>query len=233
MEEFRKVPNYEYSVSNMGNVRNDKTNRILQPGINSRGYYNVNLYKNGKRKNMTVHKLVANTFIANLDYKQCIDHKNNNKLDNNINNLRWATNTENSRNRNMNSNNSSGYKGVVLDKKTQKWSARITIDGIKIHIGYYTTIKEAAKARLDRARYVFGQYINACEGIQHEAKPMKIRKPKPVVVKPIELPIVKQIEKPNEKKSIQQIYENIITLKDNYKNDLLNMQNALKIVLKM
>jgi hypothetical protein len=45
MEEFRKIQNYNYSISNLGNVRNDRTNKILQPGINSRGYYHVSLYK--------------------------------------------------------------------------------------------------------------------------------------------------------------------------------------------
>ena len=45
MEEFRKIANYEYSVSNLGNVRIDMTNNILKPGINSHGYYYVILYK--------------------------------------------------------------------------------------------------------------------------------------------------------------------------------------------
>ena len=54
MEEvFRKIENYDnYSISSLGNVRNDGTNRILQPGIDSRGYYIVSLYKNSKRKNV-------------------------------------------------------------------------------------------------------------------------------------------------------------------------------------
>ena len=65
MEEFRKIAKYDYSVSNFGNVRNDRTNRILKLGIDDSGYYKVILYKNGKTKNMRVHKLVANAFIPN------------------------------------------------------------------------------------------------------------------------------------------------------------------------
>ena len=53
----------------MGNVRNDKTNRILKPGIGKNGYCYVNLCKNGKMKTMRVHKLVANAYIANPDDK--------------------------------------------------------------------------------------------------------------------------------------------------------------------
>ena len=46
MEEFKKIANYEnYSVSNLGNVRNDKFNRILKRGTNPEGYHYVNLYK--------------------------------------------------------------------------------------------------------------------------------------------------------------------------------------------
>ena len=77
MEEFRKIANYEnYSVSNFGKVRNDITNKILKPGINTNGYYKVILCKNGKKKTLTLHRLVAIAFIVNPDDKQCIDHIN-------------------------------------------------------------------------------------------------------------------------------------------------------------
>jgi hypothetical protein len=86
MELFRKIQNYNnYSISNMGNVRNDRTNRILQPEINNKGYYTVNLNKNGKMKTMRVHRLIAVAFLNNPDGKPCIDHTNNDKLNNNMN----------------------------------------------------------------------------------------------------------------------------------------------------
>jgi hypothetical protein len=90
MEEFGKVNNYiTYSVSNLGNVRNDSTNKILKPRINKQGYYYVNLYTNGKYKSFKIHRLVALTFIDNSYDKPCVDHINNNKLNNNMNDLRW------------------------------------------------------------------------------------------------------------------------------------------------
>ena len=129
------------------------------------------------------------------------------------------THTENQMNRIMQSNNSSGYKGVTFDKKAQKWRAKITIDGIVIHIGYYDTIEDAAQARVNRARQAFGQYVNASEGVNHGAKPIKIRKPKRVIQPNVLQPIVKM--------DIQKMYNDILAIKI----ELLNMQNALKIEL--
>ena len=227
MEEFRKIQNYNYSVSNLGNVRNDKFNRILTNVIDSSsGYYVVSLCNNSKTKNIRVHKLIADAFIPNPNNKPCVDHKNNNKLDNNISNLRWCTSQENNRNKSMYCNNSSGYKGVTFDKKANKWRAQITIDGIQIHLGYYDTIEEATIARVNKVNQVFGQYKNSCEGINFGAKPKKIRKSKKIIQ-----PIVNQTVQPIVKMNVQQIYNDIDTLKNNYKNGLLNLQKALQIEL--
>jgi hypothetical protein len=171
-------------------------------------------------KNVTIHNLVAYAFIANPNKKRCVDNKNNNRLDNNISNLRWVTRRENCMNASMKSNNSSGVIVVCFNKQANKWRAYISIDGISIHLGLFDTQEEATIARVQRATQVFGQYKNASEGINHGAKPMAIRKPKNVVQ-----PIVK----PN----FQQIYDNIVKLKHNYKNDLLKLQNKLQTVLNM
>jgi hypothetical protein len=73
-EEFRVIKDYEnYSVSNFGNVINNKTGRILKPGIDGGGYYHVILHKDGIRKTCKIHRLLANTFIPNTDNKKCID----------------------------------------------------------------------------------------------------------------------------------------------------------------
>ena len=84
-------------------------------------------------KTMRVHRLIAVAFLNNPDGKPCIDHINNNKLNNNnnMNNLRQVTHTENNRSRSMRNDNSSGVKGVSWDKKANKWYARIQFDGIR------------------------------------------------------------------------------------------------------
>ena len=114
---------------------------------------------------MNIHKLIAIAFIANPDNKRCVDHIDNDRLNNNINNLRWCTQTENSMNTSLYRNNSSGVKGVSWHKQFNKWSVRITIDGKNTHIGYYDTIEEAAEVRLHQARQAFGRFTNKCEGL--------------------------------------------------------------------
>jgi len=94
MEEWRDVINYpNYKVSNLGNIIG-KFGRILKPWDNCRGYNSVWICnKDGKRKT-TVHKVVAMAFLPNLENKPTVDHLNRNRKDNRVENLRWATHTE-------------------------------------------------------------------------------------------------------------------------------------------
>jgi hypothetical protein len=62
---------------------------------------------------------------------------------------------------------------------------------------------------VDRVRQAFGQYANKCEGINHGAKPMQIQRPKNVIQ-----PIIKL--------NIQQIYDDMVKLKNSYKIEILN-----------
>jgi len=130
-EEYKPVVDFEnYEVSNIGSVRNVKTGKILNPIIDKHCYYHVNLYKNNKRTYKSIHRLVAEAFLCNTDNKECIDHQDNNKLNNNVNNLRFATKSENAQNAKISKTNTSGIKGV--DKKGNKWRSQITSDGIRV-----------------------------------------------------------------------------------------------------
>jgi hypothetical protein len=95
-EEIWKVindfPNYE--VSSLGQVRNIVTGLILKPEFNSSGYYRCTLCNNLKKQTITIHKLVALCFIPNLNNKPTVNHKDRNKINNNVNNLEWATYSE-------------------------------------------------------------------------------------------------------------------------------------------
>jgi len=167
MEEYKQIIDFEnYEVSNLGNVRNIKTGKILKPRIDRDGYYQVCLCKDKKKKTPKIHRLVAESFIENPENKPCVDHINNDKLDNNVENLRWATLNENQYNRKINKNNTSKVKGVCFDKNRNKWRAHMKIDGISIHIGSYNTLGEAKEARVKRANEVFGVYTNECEKIK-------------------------------------------------------------------
>lgn len=84
-----------YEVSNVnGKVRNIQTGRILKPGKDKYNYSHVTLCKHGKTTRFQVHRLVATMFIPNPYNKPEVDHINHDRTDNSVENLKWATRTE-------------------------------------------------------------------------------------------------------------------------------------------
>jgi hypothetical protein len=164
-EIWKDVKDYEgiYQISNFGDVRNIKTSRILKPTNDSTGYKCIDLCCDGKRKHMRIHRLVAINFIPNDENKQCVDHIDNDRVNNKIDNLRWCTIQENNINTSISKRNISGSKGVSFVKRLNKWRAHIKINRKPIHLGYFTNIDDAIKARKDKAKELFGEFINACE----------------------------------------------------------------------
>ena len=149
MEEiYKKIEEYEkYEVSNLGNVRNIDTGRILKPGKNGDdGYYFVILSKDRFQKNFYIHRLVGFAFIPNPQKLTDIDHIDRNKTNNSIPNLRWISKSNNLRNRTKFKNSSSKYMGVYFDKREGKYQARIKINNKHKHIGYYEKEEDAAHA---------------------------------------------------------------------------------------
>lgn len=97
-EIWKDIPGYEglYQVSDYGRVRSLWYGKIkvLKPG-NHRGYYVVKLCKNGKKKHHSIHRLVVETFIGPIPKRMVVNHKNENKLDNRLDNLEIVTPKEN------------------------------------------------------------------------------------------------------------------------------------------
>lgn len=109
MEEWKNIKGFEnlYQVSNYGRVRSiDRIikrvkdgvlidfrfkGKLLTPKLNKKtGYAHVALSINSKRKYVNIHRLVAESFIENPDNKPCVNHKDESKLNNNVDNLEWC-----------------------------------------------------------------------------------------------------------------------------------------------
>ncbi len=133
LEIWKNIPDYEglYVINNYGIVKSLKTNKIKTPFLRPNGYYEITLWKNGKKKNWLVHRLVAKTFNiskSNFKYMQNedithtimdeleINHIDENKLNNFADNLEWCTPKYNcnygSRNKRIGIANKGGLKYV-------------------------------------------------------------------------------------------------------------------------
>jgi hypothetical protein len=93
-EIYKPITEYEnYSISNLGNIKNNITNKILKIQTSSR-YSTIHLSNGLKLKGFTIHRLVAQAFIPNPENKLTVNHKNHNTYDNKLENLEWYTHKE-------------------------------------------------------------------------------------------------------------------------------------------
>jgi hypothetical protein len=155
-EIWRAVDGFvNYEISNHGRVRNAKRGKLLRQHLVD-GYKIVVLSVNDKPKMKKIHRLIAEAFIDNPHGLKVVDHKNGNRTDNSILNLRWATVSENSQNKKKKSYTSSRYFGVA--KARTKWQASICHNGKKHYLGRFEKEDDAAKAYNEKARELFGEF---------------------------------------------------------------------------
>lgn len=98
MEIWKKISDFEnYEVSNQGRVRNTNRNNRILKGSNVNGYQRVGLYSStsGKMKLAFIHRLVAEAFIPNPNYLPQVNHKDEDKQNNCIENLEWCSALDN------------------------------------------------------------------------------------------------------------------------------------------
>lgn len=152
MEEiWKEVPGYEglYEVSSQGRVRSldrvtcnrrgsfIRKGKILKPRLNH-GYKVVDLHSNKKRRTFRVHQLVAMAFLGHKPdgtQEVVVDHINNNKQDNRLENLQLISQRENASKDKKGC--SSKYTGVSWDKQANKWKSYIKIKGKQKNLGYF------------------------------------------------------------------------------------------------
>ena len=157
MEEYRIIKGFEnYEISNLGNVRNLKSNRLLKSTVNSNGYFLIKIEKSGIRKAFKLHRLIAMTFIPNPNNKPIVDHIDGNKTNNQIDNLRWASKSENGMNRKLHSNNKSGFTGIYTGNN--KFRAELKLNNKKYCLGTFNTLEEAIQARVNKSKELFGEF---------------------------------------------------------------------------
>lgn len=85
----------EYHVSPEGIVTNISSGKVLKPSRDRRGYWRVWLYEGGVRKERSLHRLVALTYLPNPDNKPQVNHIDGDKENNSVTNLEWCSNSEN------------------------------------------------------------------------------------------------------------------------------------------
>lgn len=151
-EEWRDIEGYKnYQVSNMGRVKslgNDKSRKekILKQRKNNKGYLMVALWKDGKSKTCTVHRLVAQAFIDNPNNHPQVNHKDENKTNNAVSNLEWCTNSYNQK---------YGNCPKKIGEKNSKRVFQYSLDGTLV--GIWQSTMECA-----RNGYNFGAVASCC-----------------------------------------------------------------------
>lgn len=106
-----------YQISNYGRFRNKNTLKLLSPNI--RIYVSIKM--NNKKQSLSLSRLTAFHFVDNPHNYEIVDHIDNNKFNNHFLNLRWVNKHLNSLNAKIQSNNTSGFKGVTFDTGRKKW----------------------------------------------------------------------------------------------------------------
>lgn len=156
MEEWKEVKGFEdvYLISNMGNVKNISRNRLLKPQKNNNGYLFVYLKKDGVSRKSYMHRLVAEAFLDNSQNLPIINHKDENRQNNKVDNLEWCDYKYNT------------HYGNCIEKLKEKAIkhkvVQITSDGREIE---YNSLREVERLK----GYPHGNIAKCCKGIYKSA----------------------------------------------------------------
>lgn len=156
IEEWKPVKGLEnrYMVSNLGRIKSVDTTtnngtqlrkgKLRKLSYDTYGYLRVSVIIDGKIKSLQVHRLVAGSFIPNLYNLPCINHKDENKSNNNINNLEWCTQKYNTNYGTRNERVSKLLKGKRINPSNSKPVLQID-KTTNLIIASYKSIDEAVR----------------------------------------------------------------------------------------
>ncbi len=161
---MQPIKGYEnlYLIDKLGNVFSIRRNKMLKPyyslKFNGLKYYTFTFSVGGKKKNHTLHKLLASTFIENSLKLPVVDHINGDTSDNRLENLRWCTRSQNRINSKKSKNKTSQYKGVCWEKMKKKWVAQGKINGKVVKLGTFNSEIEAYHSYEEYSRKYHGEF---------------------------------------------------------------------------
>ena len=112
----------------------------------------------GEKKDCKIHRLVATTFLKNPENKPVVDHIDGNPKNNHLSNLRFATISENLKNRKVSTRNTSNVTGVHFETKSKRWRVTIMINYKRIHINCFDNFEDAKNARIKAEEKYFGEF---------------------------------------------------------------------------
>ena len=160
MEVWKDIQGYNgnYQVSDCGHVRSMSFHRtgetkVLKINKHRNGYFSVLLFDNGKRKRLYIHRLVAEAFIPNPFNFPQVNHKDEDKSNNHVDNLEWCTAMYNSRYGTGNKR-----KAEALSKAVNQY----TLDGTFVKT--WDSVKEVKRAGFSNVRRCIKGITHQCKG---------------------------------------------------------------------
>jgi hypothetical protein len=124
----------------------------LAGGVDSQGYWTIRY----KKVVLSAHRLIWMKLYGYLPIQ--IDHKDGIKSNNALINLREANNSQNGMNKGIQKNNTTGYKGVCLNKSTGRYYAKICVNRVTTHLGYFETALQASEAYQQAQAIYHGEF---------------------------------------------------------------------------
>lgn len=160
---FYEIPTFEnYCVNKQGDVISMKNGleKKLNGSFNNKGYKNYRLTNDFGTKTITIARILLMTFDRMPEINEVCDHIDRNNKNDNLNNLRWITQSANNSNRNSHTKKYTGvyYKKAILKDGSEKtyYQAKMTINGKSKSIGYYKTDYDAHLAFTEKFKEIYG-----------------------------------------------------------------------------